>query len=337
MTRVLQLQNGTCEDDAAWDEEFDLGTSRPASTLPAPSLACSTEWHGTLLYYQCVRERKGEDGDSLPLLAEPAVAMQQDIGPAGETLRVRWERLRQKIDVLWRELLVSPEVCENIRQASLSSVTAGSVYQLEMHLQELLDYREETKQLIQQCLTREEVLEAVQHAHALGVNDTRLNLLREDLVALDRLGTNLVRAIGVWSRRFGHLAVDSDKSPGCRERGMQPHAVFVWIGRDMVERIQTESEAVSSGNVHTIGGMQLSQEGSVSDGSVQRPLSSGKAKPGKFISAPLVSMAMVSQKFAVSEVLHEGPPPNWYHPRIAKAGIAAIRRGVPCGGGDKRL
>jgi hypothetical protein len=211
-----------------------------------------------------------------------------------------------------------------------------------MHQQELLEFRVQTKKTIHECLARDEVLDAVQHAHALGVNDGRLTLLREDLATLDQLGTSLVRAIGVWSRRFGHLACDIEKSPESQYHGIRPRAVFVWMGRDVVERIQTESEALSSGNPNAVGDWEVTPENlgsEIKDGNMPTPGAPGfrKAMPDKFIPPPLVSLAMVSQKFEVSDVLHEGPPPNWYQPRIAKAGIAAIRRGIPCGGGDKRI
>jgi len=225
-------------------------------------------------------------------------------------------------------------VCEAIHQGPLASVTAGGVHQLEMHQQGLLEFRAHTKRIIRDCLERDEVLHAVQHAHALGVNDNRLHILREDLVTLDRLGTGIVQSIGTWSRHFGHLAVDVDKSVVCRDNGLSPRAVFIWIGRDMVERIQTESEALSTGNPYAAG---ESSRNFQAYGSSLQTLPSTHNFAQKVSPSPLVSLAMASQKFKVSDVLHAGPPPTWYDPQIAKAGIAAIRRGIPCGGGDKRV
>jgi hypothetical protein len=308
----------------------------------APSLASSTEWHDSLLYYQCLKEQKGDIVDGLPSLTSP----DDDVGSANEELPIRWERLRSRIEVLWRELLIPLDIRSEICDGPFMAMTADSVYRLEMHQTELLEFRHATRRIINECLEHDRILEAVHHSHALGVNDSRLSSLREYLVVLDRLGTSLVRAIGVWSRRFGHLVVDISKLSVPRSGIPKPRAVFVWKGHDMVERIQTVSDALSAGSPQLLADAMTEQDSQTRDVLMnagakvhgQRGAAGMKAKDKKAASAtsPLVSLAMVSQKFSVNDVLHEGPPPTWYRPRIAKAGIAAIKRGTPCGGGDKR-
>jgi len=302
----------------------------------APTLACSTEWHDTPLHYSCIREREGS-GDMLPFLGDgvaEAVA-EPEGGPASERLPTRWERLRARVEMLWRELSIPVDIREAMQRGPFTSVTADSVYRLEMHQQELLEYRAATRSIILDCMEREVLSKAVQQAHVLGVNDKRLAMLRDNLTALDQIGTCLVRAIGTWSRRFGHLAVDVSKVPSIAAGGVRPRAVFQWIGRDVVEWIQTEAEAIASG--HPWGDSAQPATKETSREAPRRSQIGGRGEPSlKMASSPLVSLAMSGQRFKVGDVLHEGPPPTWYHPRVAKAGIQAIRRGIPCGGGEKR-
>jgi len=342
LKRVTELQNGAGE---GWDDNGDQSLSvGPEEDLVriAPSLASSTEWYDMPLYHQCFKEWKGEASDGLPSLCPS----DDDRGSANEELPGRWTRLRGRIELLWRELLIPPDVQTEIFDGPFMAMTADSVYRLEMHQKELVDFRLATKRIIHDCLKHDEILEDVQHSHALGVNDNRLSSLREHLLVLDRLGSGLVRAIGVWSRRFGHLVVDAQKLSR-RSGSLKPRAVFVWKGRDMIERIQTVSDAISSGSPQLLADAAAERELQSGDFNMnagvklngQRSSAAPKDKERKAASSisPLVSLAMVSQKFSVNDVLHEGPPPTWYHPRIARAGIAAIRRGIPCGGGDKRV
>lgn len=337
MKRVTELNGGEID---GWDENGDQSfcmAPDEEQVVVAPSLASSTEWHDMPLYFQCLKEWKGDVADGLPSLCSP----DDDTGSANEELPVRWERLRGRIEMLWRELLISPDVRAEINDGPFMAMTADSVYRLEMHQKELLEFRLSTKRIIHDCLEHDAIFEVVQNSHALGINDSRLSSLRDSLVVLDRLGTSLVRAIGVWSRRFGHLVVDMTKLP-FREGQPKPRAVFVWKGHDMVEHIQTVSDALSAGSPYleeqeNPTSNAPTNAGVKSNGRRGSAVSKEKDKRMASASSPLVSLAMVSQKFSVNDVLHEGPPPTWYHPRIARAGIAAIRRGIPCGGGDKRI
>lgn len=315
------------------------------------SRTCSPEWHDSALHRDCLRDLdSGHLDDRMGGL---------DVGAAGEVLPVRWERMRGRIETLWNELQVAIMVREEMRAGPFASITPDSVYRLEMHLHELLEFRIETKRIVFEWLRREAVLDAVKRAHALALNDARLGELREDLSELDRLSVSIVRMCGAWSRRFGHLAVDVTKLTVSLGDGPTPHAAFLWAGRDVVERVQTETEALCAGRPfigdfagggekeaggncgnpgESVGGL-----GSWLEKGGRAPLMpetgalSASQSPSSRPLAPLVSSVITHQRFKVSDVLHDGPSPPWYHPRIARAGIKAMRRGVPCGGRDKRL
>lgn len=227
----------------------------------------------------------------------------------------------------------------------LSLVTPDSLYRLETHLAELLEYHSQTSDIIRGWLEREALVDSIRCAHALGVNDARLDALQADLVKLDNLSTNLIRAIGVWSRCFGHFAVDVSGNPGAVSSRPNARAVFIWGGRDCVECIQTDSKALSLAELHALGASSphsvavVDGDGAwLSDWNFVPGTKPIVASAGRILPAPcpLVSATVAAQHFKVNDVLHAGPSPPWYNQKAARAGVQAIRRGICSSGNGKR-
>jgi len=267
---------------------------------------------------------------------------------AGMGLQARWERLKTRIEALWMRLSVPAAVCEHMHSGPMSLASPHSLHHLERHLKELLEFEAATSRIISGWLQREALIEKVKGTHVLGYNDARLGHLRADFGRLDRLSVGLVRLVGTWCQRFGHLAVDATRLPVSRplEPGQKLRAVFVWGGRDVVERIHSDADFLARGDLQQLGRGAVVRAAvgqavlpDVDDPSLQLS-ASGAASASPLVEAPqtpLVLAAAVSRKPTVSEVLHEGPPPPWYSPQVARAGINALRRGQPCGGGERRL
>eukprot|EP00747_Dinoflagellata_sp_TGD_P080603 gnl/TRDRNA2_/TRDRNA2_160969_c1_seq1.p1 gnl/TRDRNA2_/TRDRNA2_160969_c1~~gnl/TRDRNA2_/TRDRNA2_160969_c1_seq1.p1 ORF type:complete len:593 (+),score=95.28 gnl/TRDRNA2_/TRDRNA2_160969_c1_seq1:42-1781(+) len=308
MQRVLEFQ-GSIDQAAAADVEV-------ARTAAVPSLACSTDWFESVLHRDCAMR-----GKVFPEDAQKAIAVELE-GRLGEDLTSRWTRLRSRIEAYWFELETPARVRQAVKAGPLATVTPESAYQLERHLKELITFGCETRQLICAWLDREEVLKAVCQAHAVCVNDDRLAELKSDLVKLDKLGTAMLNSIDRWARKFGHLAVDVTKVPHL-PADRPPPTIFVWGGRDCVERIQSESDALSRGEPQLLAAAGDMLQANAFGSAVKFP-------------SPLVCSAMAAQKFAVNDVLNDGPPPQWYRSEVAEAGIQAVKRGRPCGGGDRR-
>eukprot|EP00435_Cladocopium_sp_Y103_P036565 s1049_g9.t1 len=60
--------------------------------------------------------------------------------------------------------------------------------------------------------------------------------------------------------------------------------------------------------------------------------SSQKSKALLLPTCSLAAATVAAQNFKVADVLFEGPAPSWYRPTVARAGIKALKRGLPCGG-----
>jgi hypothetical protein len=273
--------------------------------------------------------------------------------PTGtEGLQARWQRLCNRVQELWPRLQVSQSMQIAMTDGALSRVSPESVHRLEVHLRELMEFRTETQNLIGLWVERGQLLESVRGSHALGVNDARLVALRADLQRLSQLSTLIVRAIHSWSRRFGHLVVDNSQAvPG----KPKPVCMFVWQGRDCVERVHGDAEALARGEVPALdpiaaaipgflaglGGAEEEQEqeqglrpggGDQLGEGFENDLSGLRAGTAPAEAAqgqplcPLVASTVASQRFAVVDVLHEGPTPPWFKQDVARAGIKALRR-----------
>merc|ERR1712048_1301300 len=127
-------------------------TSGADAALPplqvSNSLLCSPDWADSALHYDCLRQR---EGSHVQLGADE---LDGSIFEATADLSIRLQRLRARVQGLWNELLTPALLRETMRQGSCS-VSADSVYRLEMHLQELLEFKEVTRQLILDWLERE--------------------------------------------------------------------------------------------------------------------------------------------------------------------------------------
>eukprot|EP00927_Polykrikos_kofoidii_P016984 TRINITY_DN17715_c0_g2_i1.p1 TRINITY_DN17715_c0_g2~~TRINITY_DN17715_c0_g2_i1.p1 ORF type:complete len:840 (-),score=177.97 TRINITY_DN17715_c0_g2_i1:136-2307(-) len=323
------------------DDEPPPATSALPPRVP-PSLACSPDWCTSALHDECLRNPE------IPIdpFSTDDVSVHDHSTVSSHDLGQRFEHLRGRIQMLWYKLQIPVAVRDAIEHGPFATVTPGSLYQLEMHLKELIAYHLRTRSIITDWLERETLLETIKHAHALGVNDGRLEKLMGDLRRLEDVSKALLSACGAWSRRFGPMAVDVTKVQHLSLGGALPRAIFVWAGRDMAERIQSDSHALSRGDSHLAGvngvvarpgsRRQASQDErkhrqSVVSGSGAAAVSA-RRRP-----CPLVASALMAQRYGPTDVLHQGPPPPWYSQQVAEAGIKAIRRGVMCGGGEKRL
>ena len=59
-------------------------------------------------------------------------------------------------------------------------------------------------------------------------------------------GCSLVKDIGSWCLRFRELIVDVSKATAVASK---PRAIFVWAGRDAVERIQQDAARLLRGDL----------------------------------------------------------------------------------------
>jgi len=347
-TRSFKSSSKAGSEDAVGEDLGRSGLASPSGPQPRSmaSLACSPEWCNSALHCECLEMDAGGEG----------LDAGTDCNDDDDELVSRWLRLREKVDKLWYKMQIPLSVRESVAEASLASVTPHSLVRLRRHHKELLQYEAETKRIVSGCVSREALMDVIRCAHALGVNDARLGTLKADLVKLDRLSTDLVRAIGVWSRRFPHLCVDETKLPGgiLSPGGAKRRGIFVWGGRDCIERVQSDSDALSRGEVHVleaasspempaelevassgdVGGAGAGMSDWIADKNAVGEM--GNSAAGKLPTTtgvkpcPLVSSAMASQEWTINDVLHNGPPPAWYRNRTARAGIKALRRGGQC-------
>lgn len=238
--------------------------------------------------------------------------------------------MRERVEALWFRLQISAEVCESVHRGPMAHMSPHGLHQLDNHVRELEEYREATQRLIGGWLQREALIDKIKGTHVLGVNDARLSTLKADVAKLDRLGVGLVRLIGEWSQRHGHLIVDTTRLPAAAAlaaSGQVVRPVFVWGSRDCVERIHSDSDFLAKGELHHVGCSAVVRT------AVGQTLhlhdADAAGKESALAAAPLVTAMVAAQKSSISNPLYEGPPPPWYSPKVARAGIEAIRRGTP--------
>lgn len=230
----------------------------------------------------------------------------------------------ERVEALWYRLQVCAEVCESIHRGPMSHVSPHGLHHLHRHQKELEEYKGATEQLVVAWLQREVLIDKIRSTHVLGVNDSRLTGLRADLATLDQLGVHLIRMVGDWSQRYAHFIVDVTRLPAAAAiaaAGRVVRPIFVWGSRDIVERIHSDHDFLAKGEVHNVGHAAVvrtcvGQALHLPDG-VESP---------NMVAVPLVAAAAAAQKSSIADPLHEGPPPPWYSPRVARAGIEAIRR-----------
>jgi hypothetical protein len=251
---------------------------------------------------------------------------------AGQNLMPAWTAAQERIEDLWSKLQVALDVQEPVRALSVNQATPQALSALEDHLAELLVFQAETKRIISGWLDREKLIVFVQTTKALCLNDHRLNEIQDSLKQLDALSTDIVRAIGTWSRRFERFVVDAQRAQKKLDGKSRPRAVFVWGGRDGVERVQTDSEALARGEVLAVGrgggGGPAADliTAAMREAGVEQRASAGQTERAKSHRCPpLVAQAAATQRYEVNNPLHEGPAPAWYSPTVAKAGIKAIK------------
>mmetsp|Transcript_37607 Transcript_37607/g.89819 ORF Transcript_37607/g.89819 Transcript_37607/m.89819 type:complete len:910 (+) Transcript_37607:43-2772(+) len=300
---------------------------------------CSPEWQNSTLHEEV------SDG------VEALRIDLNDVEPTEQgTLAPSWKKMEGEIKLLWHRLQIPLDVRTEFDEGALAHVTPESLYQLQAHLNQMQRYETATRKLIKDWLCRDQLLEAVCSSHALGVNDQRLVKLKADVQKLDRLSCKLVSDIGAWRRHFAQLIVDVSRDPMVSP-GRTPAPVFVWGGRDAIERIQSDAERLVRGDLSVFHQPNLSEQfASKAPGSemgAENSLSTrfkdwgfastSKSKGWVLPPCSLASATVAAQNFKVTDVLFEGPAPSWYRSKVAKAGIKALKRGLPCGGGDKRL
>eukprot|EP00931_Biecheleriopsis_adriatica_P011310 TRINITY_DN11238_c0_g1_i1.p1 TRINITY_DN11238_c0_g1~~TRINITY_DN11238_c0_g1_i1.p1 ORF type:complete len:1001 (+),score=201.19 TRINITY_DN11238_c0_g1_i1:51-3053(+) len=311
------------------------------------TLLCSPEWQSSALHEEVLDEQN-----------HPTAAKELG-GKAG--IVPSFQKIREEIAISWHKLQIPLELRTVLSDGHLTAATPDSLYRLKAHFQELQNYEAATKKLILEWLQRDTLLEAICGMHALGVNDTRLTMLRADLQKLDRLSTSLVRDIGHWCRRFGDLIVDTSRDHSAMASTSKPRPIFVWGGRDAIERIQADADRLSRGDLTVFQPPEVEQE--VADAAGAEAEADGgddwsqrltdwgfaRASSGRgnqavkaqkklpMPASPLAAATVAGQSFKVADVLFEGPAPSWYRESVAKAGIKALKRGQLCGGGDKRM
>lgn len=321
---------------SSWDQRLlELGGPWLALSGHAmPEVPSLPDWLDSALHRDCLAGWRP---------AGPAPA------PAGQDLWACWQQVRLDIQALWARLQVPATVRRAVCADAMSSVSPESLFQMKQHLEELADYEGATGQLIIAWLAREALMDFIRSAHALGINDTRLSALRDDLAKLNRLSSSLLQQIGAWCGSFGHLL----SIPA--QRG-QSRAAFIWGGEDGVRVIQRDAQALANGRCpaqhtvrsHSILGREAEdlrastspesaswcERGAAAPESLaaSAPValtptsfatsrsSSARRKRGVAPACPLISAAMAAQRSSITEVLHEGLPPLWYRHRIAQAG-----------------
>lgn len=314
-----------------------------------PSLVCCPDWKDSAMHRAYVEN--WDAGDEEPpffgssLASTPAARERPELSVAAESavaagkatagapgiacsspngLQARWERTCEHVEALWYRLQVSAEVCESVHRGPMSSVSPHGLHQLHTHLKELQGYKAATEKVLSAWLQREALIEKIKGTHVLGLNDPRLAGLKADLAKLDRMGVALIRSIGDWSQRFAHFVVDTTRLPAAAAYAAAGQAVrptFVWGSRDAVERIHSDSDFMAKGELHHVGHAAVvrtavGQALHLPDG----------AAPAVAAAAPLVAAAAAAQRSSIADPLHHGPPPPWYSPKVARAGIEALRR-----------
>eukprot|EP00913_Durusdinium_trenchii_P001336 g1234.t1 len=242
-----------------------------------------------------------------------------------------WRNMAGEIKLLWHRLQIPLDLRTAMDDGPLATVSPANLGHLQTHLDEMQQYEFATKKVIKNWLRRQRLLEAIASAHALGVNDQRLVKLKADVQKLDRLSCTLVNDIGNWSRRFAELIVDPSRDPMASPSRPTPRPIFVWGGRDAIEQIQSDAERLIRGD------LSVGQQDEQSKSQRFKDWGFARSKAALLPPCSLAAATVAAQNFKVTDVLFEGPAPSWYRPKVAKAGIKALKRGLPCGGGDKRL
>jgi len=303
-------------------QELDKRSKVMLSTVPAlwarPALVCSPDWHDSALHHECLYDLQG-GGREEPL----SQGAHPTLPPRTAALTDRWRSMGDSIKILWQELQTPLPVREEYRKGPLQAATPLTVYQLEVHLRELLDYRAETKQLIFDVMDRESVSETLNHPTALCLGDERLVSVQAAVARLDAMSVQVLRAVGSWARRFQHLIVDTTRHAALQATGGDPPAVFVWGARDYAETIQTDSQAVASGSPSSAGPRKERASTAPAGGRTKQMALGMEAKTSG--TAPLVKSVLTKQRQSVLDVLHPGPPPPWYSRKVADAGVKRIR------------
>lgn len=300
-------------------------------------IVCCPEWQNSTLHEEIL------DGEDSSVRIDIS-----DVEPTEQgTLAPSWKKLEGEIKLLWHRLQIPLDLRTAMDDGPMTSVTPESLYYLQAHLDNMQQYESATKKVIKNWLRREKLLESVCNSHALGVNDQRLIKLKADVQRLDRLSCTLVTDIGTWSRRFADLIVDPSRDPMAPPNHPKPRPIFVWSGRDAIERIQSDAERLVRGDLSACH-LQDDSSSKAPQGSEDQSVSqrfkdwgfASSSQKSKAVLLPPCSLAaatVAAQNFKVTDVLFEGPAPSWYRPTVARAGIKALKRGLPCGGGDKRL
>jgi hypothetical protein len=245
----------------------------------------------------------------------------------GEDVAARWRRVHMRIQHLWGETGIPASVRQAIKNGPMSEVTPGSIFELERHLQELLSFDASTRFIICDWIDRENTLEAIKHAHALCINDARLDELKVNLQTLDKKSTELLRSIDQWTCNFSHFIVDVARIGSTTELSTDP--LFIWRGKNAAEQIREDVAALARGEPHLAGGVGPVDHEIVKDVDSLPQLSQSALTDmfrGGAAPPPIVLEAMKTQKYAIHDVLFDGAPPTWYQPRVARVGLAALHR-----------
>lgn len=326
----------------------------PAKPLGQPShqILCSSEWKNSALHDEIV-----DCGDEVPA----AVDLEDLEVTEQGTLVPSWKKVEGEVKLLWHRLQIPLDLRTSLNDGALASVTPGNLYEIQAHLKRLQSFEISTRKLISKWLTREKLLEQICTSHALGVNDNRLVSLKANVKKLDKISCSLVSEIGIWGRRFADFVVDASRDPLAPTTLPKPRPIFVWGGRDAIERIQSDAERLVRGDMSVFhqpqqrddeaskhAGSELEGDHSLSQrfkdwgfaSSTSRYARGSKSQKASSAGLPTCTLAAATvsaQSFKVTDVLFEGPAPSWYRAKVAKAGIKALKRGLPCGGGDKRM
>mmetsp|Transcript_21785 Transcript_21785/g.40061 ORF Transcript_21785/g.40061 Transcript_21785/m.40061 type:complete len:929 (-) Transcript_21785:48-2834(-) len=304
-------------------KELDKPSKVMLSKVPAlwtrPALICSPEWRDSALHHECLHDLQG-GAREVPLseVAHPTLP------PKTAALTERWRSMGDSIQILWQELQTPLPVRQEYRNGPLHAATPHTVYQLEVHLRELLDYRAETKQLIFDVIDRESVSETLNYPTALCLGDERLVSVQAAVTRLDVMSVQVLRAVGAWARRFQHLIVDTTRH-AAKTTGSAPPAVFVWGARDYAEIIQTGTQAVANGSPPSAAQRKERASTAPAGGRARQMTPGMEAKRDVAGTAPLVKSVLTKQRQSVLDVLHPGPPPPWYSRKVADAGVKRIR------------
>eukprot|EP00435_Cladocopium_sp_Y103_P038209 s1049_g10.t1 len=221
-------------------------------------IVCCPEWQGSTLHEEII---DGEDSSVRIDVSEVEATEQGTLAPS-------WKKLEGEIKLLWHRLQIPLDLRSAMDDGPMTSVTPERTEQPipvsgqvgcklptvilqcpQAHLDDMQKYESSTRKLIRNWLRREKLLESVCNSHALGVNDQRLAKLKADVQRLDRLSCSLVNDIGTWSRKFAELIVDPSRDPMAPPNSSKPRPIFVWAGRDAIERIQSDAERLIRGDL----------------------------------------------------------------------------------------